>query len=123
MLTPHGDGHLWFEPGEDGRLVAILEDDRKFDEGRIKVWQPGERLALTWRHATFAPDQSTQLDVRFEAVDNETRITVEHRSWEMLPQEHAERHGFELMLFQRKLARRGTLAGSDCQFEDSSERH
>ena len=66
-LTPRGDGHLRFEPGEGGRLVATLANGKEFEVGRITVWKPGERLALTWRQATFAPGQSTRLDVRFEA--------------------------------------------------------
>ena len=70
-LTPRGDGHLRFEPGEGGRLVATLWNGKEFEVGRITVWKPGERLALTWRPATFAPGQSTQLDVRFEAVGDE----------------------------------------------------
>jgi uncharacterized protein YndB with AHSA1/START domain len=72
--------------------------------GRITVWRPGERLALTWRQATFAPDQSTELDVRFEPTGDETRVTVEHRGWDAIPQNHVARHGFELMLFQRRKA-------------------
>jgi uncharacterized protein YndB with AHSA1/START domain len=66
-LTPRGDGRLRFEPGEGGRLVATLANGKEFEVGRITVWKPGERLALTWRQATFAPGQSTRLDVRFEA--------------------------------------------------------
>ena len=64
--------------------------------------------ALTWRQATFARGQSTELDVRFEAVGEarapETRVTVEHRGWDTIPQDHVARHGFALMLFQRRLA-------------------
>lgn len=104
MLTPQGDGHLRFEPGEGGRLVVTLTGGKEFEVGRITVWKPGERLALTWRQATFTPDQSTRLDVRFEAVGAETRVTVEHRGWNEIPQDHAARHGFELMLFQRRQA-------------------
>jgi hypothetical protein len=79
------------------------------------IWLPGKpggSLALTWRHATFAPGQSTQLDARFEAVGDETRVTVKHRGWDEIPQDHVARHGFELMLFQRRQAEhwRGLLA-------------
>ena len=114
-LTPRGDGHLRFEPGEGGRLVATLANGKEFEVGRITVWKPGERLALTWRQATFAPGQSTQLDVRFEAVGDQTRVTVEHRGWDEIPQDHVARHGFELMLFQRRQAEhwRGLLASFD----------
>jgi hypothetical protein len=41
--------------------------------------------------------------VRFEAVGGETRVTVEHRGWDSIPQKHVARHGFALMLFQRRL--------------------
>lgn len=103
-LTPDGDGYLRFEPGEGGRLIATLDDGKEFEVGRISVWKPGERLALTWRQATFAPDQTTEVDVRFEAIGDQTRVTVEHRGWSSIPRNHAARHGFELLLFQRRQA-------------------
>ncbi len=104
MLTPLGDGRLRFEPREGGCLVTTLANGKEFEVGRISVWRPGERLVLSWRQATFARDQSTELDVRFEAIGDETRVTVEHRGWNTIPRDHAARHGFALMLFQRRLA-------------------
>ena len=102
MLTPRGDGRLRFEPGVGGRLIAAFADGEEFEVGRVVVWQPGERLALSWRQASFAPGQSTALDVRFEPVGEATRITVEHRGWDTIPRDHAARHGFELLLFQHR---------------------
>ena len=98
-----------------GGSSRALANGKEFEVGRITVWKPGERLALTWRQATFAPGQSTQLDVRFEAVGDQTRVTVEHRGWDDIPQDHVARHGFELMLFQRRQAEqwRGLLASFD----------
>ena len=52
---------------------------------------------------SFAPGQATEVEVRFEAVGAETRVTVEHRGWDAIPQRHAARHGFGLLLFQRRL--------------------
>jgi uncharacterized protein YndB with AHSA1/START domain len=101
-LTPKGDGTLRFEPGEGGRLVTTLKDGAEFEIGRITAWRPGERFALTWRQSTFAPGQTTTLEVRFEPVGAETRVTVEHRGWDAIPADHAARHGFELSLFQRR---------------------
>jgi uncharacterized protein YndB with AHSA1/START domain len=103
-ITPRGDGRLRFEPGEHGRLVALLADGEEFEVGRVVVWAPGERLVLSWRQATFSADQSTELEVRFEPVRGGTRVTVEHRGWDTIPREHAARHGFELLLFQQRLA-------------------
>jgi uncharacterized protein YndB with AHSA1/START domain len=102
-LTPQGDGTLRFEPGPAGRLVTALADGSEFEVGRITAWHPGESLALTWRQASFEPWQETLVEVRFEPVGSETRITVEHRGWDTIPQSHAARHGFELLLFQRRL--------------------
>lgn len=104
QLTPVGDGALRFEPGEGGRLVSTLPNGKEFEVGRITDWSPGERLAFTWRQATFAPDQTTHVEVRFEAVGDETRVTVEHRGWDSIPQEHAARHGFPLGVFQLRQA-------------------
>ena len=115
MLTPRGDGCLRFDPGEGGRLVTTFADGTAFEVGRITIWRPGERVALTWRQETFAPGQSTDLDVRFEAVGDETRVTVEHRGWDSIPQDHAARHGFGLLVFQRRLVEhwRALLASLD----------
>lgn len=104
QLTPRGDGDLRFEPGEGGRLVTGLPNGKVFEIGRVTVWRPGERLAFTWRQASFAEDQVTHVDVSFEPVGAETRVTVEHRGWDAIPQEHVARHGFPLAATQMRLA-------------------
>lgn len=105
QLTPRGDGTLRFEPGENGRLVTDLPNGKTFEIGRITAWQPGAKLAFTWRQATFTPDQQTHVTVTFDSVgEGETRITVEHRGWESVPQEHVAKHGFPERPF---LARQG----------------
>lgn len=103
-LTPCGDGVLRFEPGEGGRLVSDLPSGKTFEIGRITAWRPGVLLAFTWRQATFAPEQVTTVHVRFEPVADETRVTVEHRGWDTIPQEHAARHGFPLAATQMRLS-------------------
>lgn len=104
-LSPKGDGVLRFDPeGPDGRLVTRFDDGEEWEIGPVRHWRPGERLAFGWRVPSFAPDQATEVDVRFEPVGTETRITVEHRGWDTIPQRHAARHGFDLMLFQRRLS-------------------
>lgn len=104
QITPEGDGQLAFEIGENGRLVATLADGEVYEIGRITIWRPGERLAFSWRPASFAPHQVTHVDVRFEATGEGTRITVEHRGWDAIPQDHAARHGFPLTATQMRLA-------------------
>lgn len=102
QLTPRGDGMLSFEG--DKRLITTLESGKVFEIGRVTVWAPGVRVAFTWRQATFATDQSTHVEVLFEPVGEETRVTVEHRGWDAVPQEHAARHGFPLNVFQMRQA-------------------
>lgn len=102
QLTPRGDGTLRFE--DEARLVTQLPSGKVFEIGRVSAWQPGEYLAFSWRQATFAPGQLTHVDVRFEAVGEETRVTVEHRGWDSIPQDHVARHGFPLAATQMRLA-------------------
>ncbi|WP_432768882.1 MAG: ATPase [Sphingopyxis sp.] len=103
-LSRRGDGALRFDPaGPGGRLVTRFADGDEWEIGAVRHWEPGERLAFAWRLPSFAPEQTTEVEVRFEAVGAETRVTVEHRGWDGIPQGHVARHGFELMLFQRRL--------------------
>jgi uncharacterized protein YndB with AHSA1/START domain len=100
QLTPRGDGQLRFEPGENGRLVTDLPNGKTFEIGRITAWTPGEKLAFTWRQATFAPDQLTTVTVTFEPVgESETRVSIEHRGWDSVPADHVAKHRFPEHIF------------------------
>jgi activator of HSP90 ATPase len=94
QITARGDGELAFEPGVGGRLVTRLNNGETFEIGRISVWEPGKHLVFGWRQASFSPEQSTEVEVRFEPVGNETRVSIEHRAWDTIPQQHVARHGF-----------------------------
>jgi len=37
-------------------FTETLADGKVFEIGRVTSWEPGRRLALSWRQATFAPD-------------------------------------------------------------------
>ena len=103
QLTPRGDGVLRFDGREGGRLLSTLPNGRDFELGRISVWAPGERLAFSWRPATFSQAQTTHVEITFEAIGEETRVTVAHRGWSDIPEAHAARHGFPLGQFQMRL--------------------
>lgn len=92
--TPRPPGVLAFEPGPEGRLIETLEGGKVFEVGRITLWQPWSRLVFTWRPASFRPEQTTEVNVRFEPIGAETRVTVEHLGWDTVPQDHVARHGF-----------------------------
>lgn len=101
-MTPRGDGTLSFDG--QSRLITTLPSGKVFEIGRVTAWQRGARLAFTWRQATFTPDQITTVDVTFEAVGEDTRVTVTHRGWDTIPQDHVARHGFPLQATQMHLA-------------------
>ena len=87
-------GVLSFEPGEGGRLIETRASGKVFEIGKIRAWEPPHRLVFGWRQATFAPGQDTEVEVRFEPVGEETRVTVEHLGWDSVPAAHVARHGF-----------------------------
>ena len=94
QTTPRPPGRLAFEPGPNGRLVETLANGKVFEIGRILAWEPPERLLFCWRQASFPPDLHTEVEVRFEAVGEETRVSVEHRGFTAVPADHVARHGF-----------------------------
>ena len=103
QTTPRAPGVLAFEAGEGGRLTETLESGKVFEIGRILVWEPPARLVFSWRQANFPPDLHTQVEVRFEAVGEETRVSVEHRGFDQVP-EGAARHGFPDEVLLMRLA-------------------
>ncbi|MBL8552063.1 MAG: SRPBCC domain-containing protein [Hyphomonadaceae bacterium] len=102
QFTPRSPGVLAFEAGVGGRFTETLANGKVFEIGRITAWAPGEHLAFTWRQASFAPDQETHVDVRFERIGAETRVTVEHRGWDSVPREHVAKHGFPNEIFLQR---------------------
>jgi uncharacterized protein YndB with AHSA1/START domain len=93
-FTPQGAGMLSFEGGANGRLIETQPDGSVFEIGPVTAWEPGVRLAFGWAQASFSAEQRTHVEVRFEAIGDETRVTVEHRGWDSVPQDHAARHHF-----------------------------
>jgi uncharacterized protein YndB with AHSA1/START domain len=103
-FTDRAGGRLAFEPDPPERLVEIGTDGERFEIGPVTVWEPPYRLVFGWRQAGFPDDQSTEVSVRFDSLDQGTRVTVEHFGWDGIPQANAARHGFPLADFQQRLA-------------------
>ena len=104
-FTPRSPGTLAFEPpsGDNpGRLIETLKSGKIFEIGDVRVWVPGERLVVGWRQATFPAGLETEVEVRFEPIGDETRITVEQRGWDRVPATHVAKHGHPEALFMRR---------------------
>lgn len=106
QFTPRSPGVLSLEPpdadGLGGRLVETLPTGKVFEIGKVRAWEPPHRLVVGWRQASFTPEQDTEVEVRFEAVGEETRISVEHSGWDSVPIEHVARHGFPIGIFLQR---------------------
>lgn len=76
-----------FEPRVGGRLLEV--HDRAtgdgFAFGEVLVWEPGQRLVFADLVSSAPPDPLTEVEVRFDAVANGTRVTLEHRGLNRLP--------------------------------------
>ena len=98
-FTPRDAGVLSFA---DGRLIETRAGGKVFEIGKVRAWEPPVRLVFGWRQATFAPDQDTEVEILFEGVDDETRVTVIHTGWDSVPAVHVARHGFPDAVFLRR---------------------
>lgn len=77
-------GVLCFEGGVGGRLFETFTVDGQEQlvvVGTITAWEPPARFVFDWRNRNFAPHEKTEVEVRFEAAGEGTRVTVEHRGW------------------------------------------
>jgi uncharacterized protein YndB with AHSA1/START domain len=104
QTTPRAPGRLAFEPGEGGRLTETLANGKVFEIGKVLAWEPPTRLVFSWRQAAFPPDLHTEVEVIFEAVGEETRVSVEHRGFDRVPADSAARHRFPDQALLARLA-------------------
>lgn len=101
-FTARPPGRLAFETGVGGRFIENFPDGEAFEIGRVTAWQPGERLAFTWRQESFEEGQVTRVEVRFDPIGDETRVTVEHFGWDSVPTSHVARHRFPDAIFLQR---------------------
>ena len=72
------DSTMRFEQGIGGRLLECWPGQEPAERARITVWEPGARLVFVDQH-------DTEVDVRFVAVADGTRMVLEHRGLDRLP--------------------------------------
>ena len=74
---------LLFEPRVGGRLYERLLSGAEHDWGEILVWDPPAHLVFTW-HPGRGPETSQEVEIRFSASGDGTRLELEHRGWQRL---------------------------------------
>ena len=71
--------NVTFDP-EGKRVYERLKDGTEHDWADIDAWEPPNRFLLAWR---VNPEKiETEVEVRFSADGDETRVDLEHRGWE-----------------------------------------
>jgi uncharacterized protein YndB with AHSA1/START domain len=71
---------LFLERRVGGRFYERRPDGSEYEIGRIVAYQPPSLVAFSWRAPSW--DVTTQVEIRFSAERDGTRIDLEHSGWE-----------------------------------------
>ena len=82
---------LRLETREGGAIEEVLDDGSTRGWGRIDVWDPPSRVVYRWKPNDL-PTPPTEVEVRFTADGDGTRVDLEHRGWEGLGEVAEEIH-------------------------------
>jgi uncharacterized protein YndB with AHSA1/START domain len=89
--------YVRLESGVGGRFLEVYDADTHtgFEVGRVTVWEPGERLGLTWTQVGWAEGVATDIEVTFEPVPEGTRVRLEQTGFERVPDADRSRAGYD----------------------------
>jgi uncharacterized protein YndB with AHSA1/START domain len=90
----HGDKaqQVVFEEHEGGEVYEISESGEKGHWATVIAWEPPNRVVLAWE--VSPKSLGTEVEVRFTAQERATRVDLEHRGWERVP-EPVERESYD----------------------------
>jgi uncharacterized protein YndB with AHSA1/START domain len=66
-----------------GRIEEVLEDGSIRQWGGVDVWEPPSRVVFWWKPNDL-PTPPTEVEVRFTADGDSTRVDLDHRGWDGL---------------------------------------
>lgn len=66
-----------------GRILERDGDGSEHVWGTVENWESPRRLAFTW-HPGRAPDSAQTIEVRFDAAQGGTTVTLVHAGWDAL---------------------------------------
>jgi len=76
-----------------GRFFERYEDGTEYEIGRITAYQPPRLVAFTWRAPSW--QIPTQVEVRFHAEGEGTRVELDHSGWEQEPAAQEARKSYD----------------------------
>ena len=79
------------EPRAGGRFFERRHDGSEHDWGRVLAWDPPNLLTVEWGITADNGGAATEWEVRFTAIEDGTRVELEHRGWERLATRGDER--------------------------------
>jgi uncharacterized protein YndB with AHSA1/START domain len=74
---------LVIEPQVGGRVYEQVRSGEEHEWGEVFTWEPPHLLAFTW-HPGRGPETRQEVEVRFTASGDGTRLDLEQRGWERL---------------------------------------
>ena len=75
--------HVVLEGRVGGRIFERTSEGTEHDWGEVIAWDPPHRLAYSW-HLRRDRADATEVEIRFSADGERTRVEIEHRGWERL---------------------------------------
>ena len=79
-----------FEPRVGGLLYEVT-DEGKAEWARITAWEPPHRLSMEW---LIGKVSGTEIEVSFSPEGPGSRVVLEHRGWERVPDAADEYQGY-----------------------------
>jgi len=79
-FAPERAAEIFLEGREGGRFFERFADGEEFEIGTVTAYAPPTRIVFTWKGREW--DVATEVEVRFSAEADGTRVDLEHRGWE-----------------------------------------
>jgi hypothetical protein len=70
-----------FERKVGGRIYEQLDDGRRFQWGKIVIWEPHQRVKFTW-HPSRSESSAQEVEVEFVPDGTGTLVKLTSRGWE-----------------------------------------
>jgi len=82
------------DAGAGGRMVEVSVEGDETTWAEVAAWEPPDRLVLRW-HPGQPAEAAQEVEVRFSAVADGTRVDLEHRDWRRTAEGARQRSAYE----------------------------